>query len=453
MDKDKKIHLPDLPKDEYYEDLVAALLCAGGYYIEKRIDLREPTNVLELDVVTSKYYPDHVDKILSEIKSAGWGFPDVFKVRGWLDYLSLPKASFVCLNTNKSDFAQIQQVAKKLSIDLLEIVIENKEIKEENLLKAYEINVSNKKLYDCATWAIRHALCCERIMINKYLKPLVKDPNAPHSYQCASDFLYMVCEHSFFQNNAYERIKEVFEAFINFKNLTARMDTELLTKIYPDSEKATLSSDSFSKLFYECTSKKNPLHIALYAELMCRMTMLQLSVEESFRDKEMKGIMSVIERLGLPSNIKDGITTLQSYHKYYYLYPHFWQVFIYVFGGFILEEKKENEYEMLSELTGIPLDEIPNALMAFDVLFPIDGSSWLLKNTYSNITILRFMPLQLSGVGANFRRIIYRSDDEHASYEDLGIQFASKYTLSDLIKYNNLLIEYLFMDPKIRNLN
>ena len=72
MAKEKKIHLPDLPQDEYYEDLVAALLCAGGYYIEKRIDLREPTNVLELDVVTSKYYPDHVDKTLSEIKSAGW---------------------------------------------------------------------------------------------------------------------------------------------------------------------------------------------------------------------------------------------------------------------------------------------------------------------------------------------------------------------------------------------
>lgn len=450
MVKEKKIHLPDLPKDEYYEDLVAALLCAGGYYIEKKIDLREPTNVLELDVVTSKYYPDHVDKTLFEIKSAGWGFPDVFKVRGWLDYLALPKASFVCLNTNKSDFAQMQQVARKLDIDLLERVIEDKKIKEDYLLKAYEIKVANKKLYDCATWSIRFALCCERIIVNKYLKPLVKDPSALHSYQCANDFLYMVCEHSFFQNNAYERIKEVFEAFIKYKNLTARMDTERLSGFYPDSDNATLSKESFSKLFYECSSDKNPLHIALYAELMCRMTMLQLSVEESFRDKELTGIMSVIERLGLPNNIKNGITTLQTNHKYYYLYPHFWQIFIYVFGGFILEEKKDKEYEMLSELTGIPVDEIPNALMAFDVLFPMDGSSWLFTNTYSNITILHFMPLSLSGVGANFRRIIYRSDDEHISYEDLGKQFASKYTLKDLIKYNNLLIEYLFMDPKIR---
>ena len=164
-----------MPLDEYYEDLVAALLCAGGYFIEKRIDLREPTNILELDVVTSKFYIDHVEKTLSEIKSAGWGFPDVFKVKGWLDYLALPRASFVCLNTEKSDFAQIQQVAKKLEIDLLEIVIENKKIKEDNLRKAYEIEVTNEELYNCATWSIRFSLCCERIMINRYLKPLVAE--------------------------------------------------------------------------------------------------------------------------------------------------------------------------------------------------------------------------------------------------------------------------------------
>ena len=93
MAEEKKISLPDLPKDEYYEDFVAALLCAGGYYIEKRIDLRDPTNILELDVVTSKYYSDHVEKTLSEIKSAGWGISDVFKVKGWLDFLELSKAS------------------------------------------------------------------------------------------------------------------------------------------------------------------------------------------------------------------------------------------------------------------------------------------------------------------------------------------------------------------------
>ena len=92
-----------------------------------------------------------------------------------------------------------QQVAKKLNIDLLEIVIQDKKIDEDNLLQAYNIVVTDRKLYDRAASSIRFALCCERIMVNKYYKPLVKDPKALHSYICANDFLYMVCEHSFFK--------------------------------------------------------------------------------------------------------------------------------------------------------------------------------------------------------------------------------------------------------------
>lgn len=452
MAEEKKIRLPDLPKDEYYEDFVAALLCAGGYYIEKRIDLRDPTNILELDVVTSKYYSDHVEKTLSEIKSAGWGISDVFKVRGWLDFLKFSKASFVCLNTNKKDFTQMQKVAKELNIDLLEIKIEEKNIQKDDLLKVYNIKISDKNLYDCAVSCIRAALCCERNMVYKYLKPLAKDPSALLSLKKTNDFLYKVCNHSFFQNNAYDRIKEVFEAFTCFRNLTARMDTEKLKGEYPNTDKVSLSNESYTTLYYKCPAKKSPLHVALYAELMCRITMLQLCIEESFRDKELQDLKKMIERISLPNNIRDGIVTLQSSHKYYHLYSHFWQIFIYVFGGFILEEKRNEEYEMLSELTKIPIDEIPNALMAFDILFPLEtNNSWFLL-TNSNIKLLKFIPPQLCGVGANFRRIIYRQDDKNVTYDDLKQQcnFGSSHTLQDLIKYNNLLIEYLYLDSQIR---
>lgn len=378
MGKEKKIQLPDLPKGEYYEDFVAALLCAGGYYIEKRINLREPTNILELDVVTSKYYSDHDEKRLSEIKSAGWGLSDVFKVRGWLDFLKLPEASFVCLNTDKKDFTEMQQVAKELNIDLVEIKIKKNIIEKDDLLKAYNIKISNSNLYDCAVTSIRFALCCERIMLNLYFKPLVKNPKAPCSYKKAEEFLCKVSDHSFFQNNAYERLKEVFGAFTLFRNLTAKMDTEMLTGEYPDIDNVALSQNSYDKIYYN-PDDKSPLHVALYAELMCRITMLQLCVEESFRDKELQGMKKILENLSLPNNIRDGIVNLQSSHRYYYSYPHFWQIFIYVFGGFILDEKKNEEYKMLSELTNIPIEEIPNALTAFDILFPLEpNNSWFL---------------------------------------------------------------------------
>lgn len=451
MAEEKKIQLPYLPQGEYYEDFVAALLCAGGYYIEKRINLRAPINILELDLVTSKYDSKKVDKTLCEIKSGEWGFPDIFKVKGWMDFLQLQKASFVCLNNKKTDFTKKQEVAKTLNIDLVEIIIEEKKIKEKSLLEAYEIKISDEKLYKSAASAIRFALSCERIMITQYFKPLAKNPNAHSSYKYTDRFLYTVCEQSFFQHDAHERIKEVFGAFTKYQNLTARMDKEMETDEYPNEGHTTLSPESFKELFYKCPPTKSPLHIALYAELMCRMIILQLCVEESFRNNDLKNIVNTLKNLSLPNNIKTGIDLLKKDHNYYYLYPHFWQIFIYVFGGFILKEKEKEEYKMLSILTNIPPKEIPKALEAFDVLFPLKNKSWL-YTTKSNITILQFMPLQLSGVGANFRRFIHMKGDKQVTYEDLGeyYKFKSQYTLGDLIKYNNLLIEYLCSDKNIQ---
>ena len=53
------------------------------------------------------------------------------------------------------------------------------------------------------------------------------------------------------------------------------------------------------------------------------------------------------------------------------------------------------------------------------------------------------MPLPFSGLGANFRRQYYRTDDEHHDYKDLEGQLSGKYTVNDLIKFNNLAVDYL----------
>lgn len=62
-----KLTLPDLPKDEFYEDYVAAVLSIGGLFLERRLILNQPVNILELDVVTTKIEANIVEKTLSEI--------------------------------------------------------------------------------------------------------------------------------------------------------------------------------------------------------------------------------------------------------------------------------------------------------------------------------------------------------------------------------------------------
>ena len=123
----------------------------------------------------------------------------------------------------------------------------------------------------------------------------------------------------------------------------------------------------------------------------------------------------------------------------FYLYPYFWQVFIFLFGGFILEDKKKEEYQLLSEISGIPEKEIDNAFSVFDILFPIEGG-WMKKVNLTSIKLLKFMPSPFCGIGVNLRKDIYC---KRKTLDELKEIFAEGYTFNDMIRYNNLAYEYL----------
>ena len=448
---EKALTLPKIPRDEYYEDYVAAFLMLGGYYLEKRISLTDPTAVLELDIVTAAMYSDHVEKTLSEIKSGGWGLADVFKVRGWLDYLQYDRASFVSLNTKKNDFAACQAVANRLGIDLLDIKISDGKANNDALLKAYNFTIKDKSIAECAVPVLRYACCLERLMVMKYLRPEAKDSNALHSVKHIDKYIQTVTEQSFFIHDPNERIQKIFEAFVDNKNITARYDTEKETGAFVDADTAVLSQSTFSRLFYETPAKKEIAHVALYAELISRLTILKLIIEEMITDSSLPNIRQCLRKFALPNNLQNAMLTLGK-HQYFYLYPYFWQVFIFLFGGFILTCQRDREYEVLSTITGIPVDEIDNALSAFDILFSMPGGgSWFIDKPNTCIRILQFMPLPFSGLGANFRRFLYRADDEHATFENLEKCLSGTFTVNDLIKYNNLAVEYLYMDKNLHN--
>src|SRR5208283_3360735 len=84
------ITLPADPSEVQYEDFVAALLLASGYFIEPRLKFRDNgVELLELDVVATPANEKYLDRILVEAKSGGWGFADFFKIFGWVTFLRL----------------------------------------------------------------------------------------------------------------------------------------------------------------------------------------------------------------------------------------------------------------------------------------------------------------------------------------------------------------------------
>ncbi len=121
MDKDKKdgsISLPKIPRDKEYEDFIAAILQCGGYYLERGIIHRIKQDVLELDIVSTKFSKENVERTISEVKSGGWGLSDIFKVRGWLDYLGLNNASFIVQQPNQT-MEISKNIASKIKVALI----------------------------------------------------------------------------------------------------------------------------------------------------------------------------------------------------------------------------------------------------------------------------------------------------------------------------------------------
>ena len=130
------------------------------------------------------------------------------------------------------------------------------------------------------------------------------------------------------------------------------------------------------------------------------------------------------------------MATIKS-HPYYFRYPVFWQWFLWVFGGFILKDYEEQEYTLLSEKTGIPKEEIPNALASYEILFPRAGS-WFMDLSSSNVRIMKLFSVPYLGIGANYRRLMYA---DGGKWE--GLELTGLHTHNDLIKWNNVTVDLL----------
>ena len=80
--------LPDLPKGKEFEEYISALFQCAGFYVERNIiEREEKEGILELDIVATNYDEKPPKNLIIEVKSGNWGFSDIFKVKGWLDYL------------------------------------------------------------------------------------------------------------------------------------------------------------------------------------------------------------------------------------------------------------------------------------------------------------------------------------------------------------------------------
>ena len=122
-----------------------------------------------------------------------------------------------------------------------------------------------------------------------------------------------------------------------------------------------------------------------------------------------------------------------SQEPYFHRYPVFWQWFMWFFGGFILTDMEDREYELLSSNTGIPVEHIPSALASYDKVFPKPNGWFFDLGSRCHIRTMHLFPVPFMGIGAYARRCLYVNEKD---FDKIPVQ--GQYTTRDLCKWNNV---------------
>jgi len=422
-----------LPKGKKFEEYISAFFQSGGNYIERNIIEREVEDVLELDIVATDYCSFPPEIKLLEVKSGEWGFSDLFKVRGWMDYLNVSKAVFIT-NKEKYNIDFFKEKAKRLNIDLVVIPDLNKS--KETLSET----INNKTIedVDILTWKFSYRV--ERNLL-KRLNHKKKSHPDKKCFKALEDYYFKVNSGIFFTENIVQKVDALYSTFQEFPRISAKCGNELVGNTF-DIEYNSLPEEIYKDTYYECSY--NIVQISTFIEHRARLAILKNAIDyKLYKDAGIENKTENVKILGditlmdfLPPSFIDGLDVI-SKHQYFHRYPVFWQWFMWLFGGFILKDYEEREYEVLSQKTGIPIEEIPNALESYQILFPRDDG-WFMDLTTSNIKLMKMFSVPFMGIGANYRRLIYTKSGK---FEDLNL--TGMHTLNDLIKWKNLTAEVL----------
>ena len=432
------VSLPDLPKETEFEEYVSAFFQSGGYYIERNIIERDVEEVLELDIITTNYNILPPEIKLIEVKSGGWGFPDIFKIRGWMDYLNISEGALI-VSKEKRNIDFYKKISKALNIDsvVLSDLSESKEALAGFISKEVieELDIS---IWRFSYWVERNLLKCLTCKKNSHTNK--------KCFKSLKEYHFEVNSEIFFTENIAEKVCKLYKIFQKFPRISAKCGNELIGNSFDD-EYAALPEHIYGDTYYEC--KYNDIQISTLIEHRARLAILKNAID--YRIYEERGDTSktddILKRSDgnsemwslalLPQSFKDGLNMI-SKHKYFNKYPVFWQWFMWIFGGFILKDYEEKEYEILSQKTGIPVGEIPNALESYQTLFPLNDGWFKDLSPNSNIKVMKMFPVPFMGVGTRYRRLLYT---ESGKFEDL--ELTGTHTLNDLIKWNNLTVKVL----------
>lgn len=372
-------------------------------------------------------------RLLIEVKGGKWGFTDLFKVVGWMQYLGLEHGAFFMTRWEDREAAPRKMEPLGLDVVCFDDFTAAPQLFTEKGFGSF----AEPRLI--GLW--RHSYGVER----KFVKLIHKQERAgDEGAKAAKTYHRQINNGTFFARAPEESLALLYEAYGDHPKLTLGYAREIDGEGF-DPHAAANDSPSYQAMLRH--GRHPELQACMYLEHRARLAILKAAVDYAlahpdgppeFRMSE-DGKSFFFQGLTyhvLPRTFHDGIAWLREQPNFA-RYATFWQQFLWGWGGFYLNDRTGEEFEWMAEYSGIPADEIPTALEAFDRFFPI-SNGWLTTPGHTDIHMLKMVPLIFQGIGAHQRRIQYNLVDSLSA-----LQPSAPYTVPDLAKRISCAVNFL----------
>ena len=401
------VSLEDFPRDaKELEDYVAALFQASGHFVETQVIQRDGgAEVLEADVLATSYAGDGPEVVLGEAKSGRWGYGDIFKVYGWMTHLRVPRGGFFVQRGSRHDEETLRRKTEEMGIafvnfgDFSEAAARFQMAGFPAVADPFLVEV-----FRFVNWAERRLV--DGLRQKTKSEPHLKGPAAAYEYH------QLVNDGVFIHRDVRRRLRSLCAAYQEHPRVTSGIASEMAGGEY-DPDEAAADNRLMREALYE--GKHPVLQSALYVEHRARLALLKAGVD--YRCLREAGALPPLLVNGvdlgkrvmalLPDSFRLGLEELAKGANYR-RYPLLWQQFLLGFGGFFLLGYEDTEFRWLERVSGVPAAEVPHALRAFDLLFPLrDGKEWFATPGPTRCRLVKLLPAAIRGLGAFHRLARY----------------------------------------------
>lgn len=398
------IRLPPNPRDKDYEDFVTASLRARGYFVEPSLTLRQGrVEVLELDVIATPASDEWCNRIIVEAKSGNWGFRDIFKLYGWRMHVGIDRG-FIMHSQELDEIKQaaIRSISLSTSIECRRLSLPTLDTDQ---LPQAAIAIGDELIPKviASDWYGRIARRLGLADFNRYCRDhmdltWVKDAR-----------LYRQrIQQSVFARTPLERVRQLYTAWQGSPNLPGQAVEEL----------ALARGCEVNRIWrsLENTTQDLWLQYIMTLDHIARIRIIKNALDCALGcGLESDGDDPIAELL-LPQKFQHGLERLkQNPHRE--KIPFLFQLFTELLGGFCLISV-DDDFELMSTLTGIPADEVRPSLEMMNDFFEF-GESWFIEQR-DEIMRFRVNPSLFLGTGCFFRKSVYDLDNYDEKFPQLG---------------------------------